>query len=130
MRFRAYQGVKSRAQLAPFEQIYPGFYSTLEEAASPPRVEPPADPYTLRKSSGEAEMIERRPFASLGHERLDWLDTHHHFSFAHYHDPERMGWGALRVWNDDEMGAGTLFPAPPHRGMEIITYVREGAIST
>jgi redox-sensitive bicupin YhaK (pirin superfamily) len=74
-------------------------------------------------------MIERRRFASLGHERLDWLDTHHHFSFAHYHDPERMGWGALRVWNDDEIAAGTGFPPHPHADMEIITYVREGAIS-
>jgi quercetin 2,3-dioxygenase len=74
-------------------------------------------------------MIERRPFASLGRERLDWLDTHHHFSFAHYHDPARMGWGALRVWNDDEIAAGAGFPPHPHADMEIITYVREGAIS-
>jgi hypothetical protein len=74
-------------------------------------------------------MIERRPFASLGRERLDWLDTRHHFSFAHYHDPGRMGWGALRVWNDDEIAAGTGFPPHPHADMEIITYVREGAIS-
>ncbi|HVB17087.1 MAG TPA: pirin family protein [Stellaceae bacterium] len=74
-------------------------------------------------------MIERRPFASLGHERLDWLDTRHHFSFAQYHDPARMGWGALRVWNDDEIAAGTGFPPHPHADMEIITYVRDGAIS-
>lgn len=74
-------------------------------------------------------MIERRPFAGLGGEKLEWLDTRHHFSFAHYHDPERMGWGALRVWNDDEIAAGTGFPPHPHAEMEIITYVREGAIS-
>src|SRR5207253_1245271 len=74
-------------------------------------------------------MIERRPFASLGGEKLDWLDTHHHFSFAHYHDPDRMGWGALRVWNDDEIAGGTGFPPHPHADMEIITYVRKGAIS-
>lgn len=74
-------------------------------------------------------MIERRPFASLGGERLDWLDTRHHFSFAHYRDPERMGWGALRVWNDDEIAPGTGFPPHPHADMEIITYVRDGAIS-
>ena len=74
-------------------------------------------------------MIERRPFASLGRERLDWLDTRHHFSFAHYHDPARMGWGALRVWNDDEIEPGTGFPAHPHADMEIITYVRQGAIT-
>src|SRR5437588_135082 len=74
-------------------------------------------------------MIERRPFASLGRERLDWLDTNHHFSFAHYHDPARMGWGALRVWNDDEIAAGTGFDPHPHADMEIITYVRAGAVS-
>src|SRR5271155_3275809 len=79
--------------------------------------------------SGALDMIERRPFASLGGEKLDWLDTHHHFSFAHYHDPDRMGGGALRVWNDDELPAGTGFPPHPHADMEIITYVREGAIS-
>ena len=74
-------------------------------------------------------MIERRPFSSLGHERLDWLDTRHHFSFAHYHDPARMGWGALRVWNDDEIAPGTGFAPHPHADMEIVTYVREGVIS-
>jgi quercetin 2,3-dioxygenase len=74
-------------------------------------------------------MIERRPFSRLGHERLDWLDTRHHFSFAHYHDPARMGWGRLRVWNDDEIAPGTGFPPHPHADMEIVTYVRDGAIS-
>src|SRR2546428_8919501 len=80
-------------------------------------------------STGARDMIERRPFSSLGGEKLDWLDTHHHFSFARYHDPDRMGWGALRVWNDDEIAAGTGFPPHAHADMEIITYVREGAIS-
>jgi redox-sensitive bicupin YhaK (pirin superfamily) len=74
-------------------------------------------------------MIERRPLASLGGDKIDWLDTKHHFSFAHYHDPERMHWGALRVWNDDEIAAGQGFPPHPHADMEIITYVREGAIT-
>ena len=74
-------------------------------------------------------MIEPRPFASLGHARLDWLDTSHHFSFAHYHDPQRMGWGAMRVWNDDEIAAGAGFGPHPHADMEIITYVRAGAVS-
>jgi redox-sensitive bicupin YhaK (pirin superfamily) len=74
-------------------------------------------------------MIERRAFVGLGREKLDWLDTHHHFSFAHYHDPARMNWGALRVWNDDEIAAGTGFPPHPHADMEIITYVRDGAIT-
>ena len=74
-------------------------------------------------------MIERRPFERLGGARYDWLETKHHFSFANYYDPQRMGWGALRVWNDDEIAPGTGFPQHPHADMEIITYVREGAIT-
>ena len=74
-------------------------------------------------------MIERRPFDSLGGENHGWLDAKHHFSFANYHDPERMGWGALRVWNDDAIKSKTGFPPHPHSDMEIITYVREGAIT-
>ncbi len=74
-------------------------------------------------------MIELRPFATLGHEHLDWLDTHYHFSFAQYRDPTRMGWGALRVWNDDEIAPGQGFPPHAHADMEIITYVRRGAVS-
>lgn len=74
-------------------------------------------------------MIERRPFNSLGGANHGWLDAKHHFSFAGYHDPARMGWGALRVWNDDTIGAQTGFPPHSHADMEIITYVREGAIT-
>ena len=74
-------------------------------------------------------MIDVRPFARLGAFRNDWLDTRHHFSFASYHDPARMGFGRLRVWNDDEIAAGTGFDPHPHREMEIVTYVREGAIT-
>lgn len=74
-------------------------------------------------------MIERRPFASLGGANHGWLDAKHHFSFAEYHDPKRMNWGAMRVWNDDTIQPGTGFPPHPHAEMEIITYVREGAIS-
>ncbi len=74
-------------------------------------------------------MIELRPFESLGGENHGWLDAKHHFSFANYRDPNRTNWGALRVWNDDTIAPGTGFPPHPHRDMEIITYVREGAIT-
>lgn len=73
--------------------------------------------------------IERRAFASLGHADHGWLNARHHFSFANYLDPDRMGWGSIRVWNDDEIGANSGFPPHPHRDMEIITYVRQGAIT-
>jgi redox-sensitive bicupin YhaK (pirin superfamily) len=74
-------------------------------------------------------MIEIRPFASLGHANHSWLDARHHFSFAGYHDPARMGWGAIRVWNDDTIAAKSGFPPHPHSDMEIVTFVRTGAIS-
>jgi redox-sensitive bicupin YhaK (pirin superfamily) len=74
-------------------------------------------------------MIDVRPFNSLGGANHGWLDAKHHFSFASYHDPKRMGWGALRVWNDDTIAADSGFPPHPHADMEIITYVREGAIT-
>ncbi|QSR18936.1 pirin family protein [Novosphingobium sp. KA1] len=74
-------------------------------------------------------MIELRPFDSLGGANHGWLDAKHHFSFAGYHDPARVHWGNLRVWNDDVIAPKTGFPPHPHRDMEIITYVREGAIT-
>ncbi|NIJ17749.1 pirin family protein [Sphingobium vermicomposti] len=74
-------------------------------------------------------MIELRPFADLGSANHGWLDAKHHFSFGGYHDPARMNWGNLRVWNDDTIAPHTGFPPHPHRDMEIITYVREGAIT-
>jgi quercetin 2,3-dioxygenase len=74
-------------------------------------------------------MIDVRPFDGLGAFRNEWLDAKHHFSFGGYHDAARMGFGALRVWNDDIIAPGTGFDPHPHREMEIITYVREGAIT-
>jgi quercetin 2,3-dioxygenase len=74
-------------------------------------------------------MIDIRKFDSLGHADHGWLDARHHFSFANYHDPSRMGWGRIRVWNDDRIAAKSGFPPHPHRDMEIITYVRTGAIT-
>ncbi len=74
-------------------------------------------------------MLELRPFDRLGGGNHGWLDTKHHFSFADYQDPARMRWGSLRVWNDDVIAPKQGFPPHPHRDMEIITYVREGAIT-
>jgi quercetin 2,3-dioxygenase len=74
-------------------------------------------------------MIERRAFADLGGADHGWLKAKHHFSFAGYYEPSRMGWGSLRVWNDDEIAAQSGFPPHPHADMEIITYVRDGAIT-
>jgi quercetin 2,3-dioxygenase len=77
----------------------------------------------------EFPMIEVRPFKSLGGADHGWLNAHHHFSFAEYYDPKRMNWGRLRVWNDDVIQPQSGFPPHPHRDMEIITYVRTGAIT-
>lgn len=74
-------------------------------------------------------MIELRPYQELGGAHHGWLDTRHHFSFADYYNPKRMHWGQLRVWNDDTIAARSGFPPHPHRDMEIITYVRKGAIT-
>ncbi len=74
-------------------------------------------------------MIERRPFSGLGGADHGWLKARHHFSFASYYDPANMGWGPIRVWNDDEIAPNSGFPPHPHADMEIITYVRTGAIT-
>jgi hypothetical protein len=74
-------------------------------------------------------MIDIRPFNTLGHANHGWLNARHHFSFANYYDPARMAWGAIRVWNDDEIAGRSGFPPHPHSDMEIITYVRQGAIT-
>jgi quercetin 2,3-dioxygenase len=73
--------------------------------------------------------VEIRPFDSLGQFEIDWLKARHHFSFGQYHDPARMGVGPLRVWNDDRVAPGSGFDPHPHRDMEIITYVRRGAVT-
>ena len=74
-------------------------------------------------------MIELRPFDKLGKSNHGWLNANFHFSFAEYRDPKRVHWGALRVWNNDRIAAGTGFPPHPHRDMEIVTYVIDGAIT-
>ena len=76
-----------------------------------------------------ASMIDIRKFDSLGHADHGWLDARHHFSFANYYEPARMAWGRIRVWNDDRIAPRSGFPPHPHRDMEIVTYVRTGAIT-
>jgi hypothetical protein len=84
-----------------------------------------ATPATRR----EPDVIDRRAFESLGQADHGWLRARHHFAFSNYHRPDRVGWGALRVWNDDEIAPGSGFPLHPHANMEIVTYVREGAVT-
>ncbi|NJR20561.1 MAG: pirin family protein [Hyphomonadaceae bacterium] len=74
-------------------------------------------------------MIEKRTFDSLGRFQNSWLNARHHFSFSSYRDPKRDQWGTIRVWNDDEIEPGQGFAPHSHNDMEIITYVREGAIT-
>ncbi|NQV42271.1 MAG: pirin family protein [Candidatus Marinimicrobia bacterium] len=74
-------------------------------------------------------MIKVIPFQSLGTAKHGWLTARHHFSFARYYDPARQGYPPLLVWNDDEIQARTGFDMHPHDNMEIITYVRQGAIT-
>ncbi|MTJ81998.1 MAG: pirin family protein [Telmatospirillum sp.] len=74
-------------------------------------------------------MIDVRPFDDLGSADHGWLQARHHFSFGGYYDPRRTGWGDLLVWNDDTIAVNRGFPLHPHADMEIITYVREGAIT-
>lgn len=74
-------------------------------------------------------MIELRPFKSLGAADHGWLRAKHHFAFGDYFDRGRLGWGSIRVWNDDTIAAQSGFPPHGHADMEIITYVRKGAIS-
>ena len=74
-------------------------------------------------------MIKHYPYKSLGNANHGWLKAKHHFSFANYYNPTRMGFGKLRVINDDLIEPGTGFPSHGHRNMEIISFIRSGAIT-
>jgi len=74
-------------------------------------------------------MILVTTLKELGHFKNEWLEARYHFSFADYADPSRMGLGALRVWNDDTIQSGGKFLPHPHRDLEIITFLRRGAIT-
>jgi quercetin 2,3-dioxygenase len=84
---------------------------------------------SLLRAPAPTPSVRIFPFAELGRFENDWLSARYHFSFANWHDPRRMGLGPLRVWNDDRVRPGGGFGMHPHRDMEIITYVREGALT-
>lgn len=115
-------GLKARVQ---------SYINCIKEIHAAPSHGFRSPPYRLEYNTcrWSLTMIDIRRFENLGRFRNAWLNANYHFSFSGYHDPRRMGEGALRVWNDDTIAPHTGFPAHGHQSMEIITYVRNGAIT-
>src|SRR3546814_7931992 len=90
----------------------------------PPRPQRRGGFVSVPRFPGGTTMQVLRTAADRGHVKTGWLDRHHTFSFGHYHDPSWMGWGPLRVINEDRVAPGAGFPPPGHAQLEVISYVR------
>ena len=90
---------------------------------------PSSSAMAFAHSAPNAAGLVHRPAAERFHSRLDWLDSWHTFSFSSHYDPAWMGFGPLRVINDDTIAAGCGFGMHPHRDMEIITVMVEGQLN-